>query len=123
MRHIIDQDLLNDFAQNSIGYLPIKFGLFAPFVNDKDSDNPKIRNQYEKFNMNEKKLNNTSPFIPKNSFEYFRQSYNPVVIHQWNGKWQNGKGISIYRRLCQYYIRYAGIWNELCKKFPGYCIK
>lgn len=52
--HIIDQDLLNDVAQNSIGYLPIKFWLFSPFVNDKESDNPKIRNQYEKFNMNEK---------------------------------------------------------------------
>ena len=120
-KNIFDQDLLNDVAQKSIGYLPIKFGLFSPFVNDAESDNPNVANQYEIWNMTEEKLNNTFSYLPKNSKEYFRLSYNPVVIHQWNGKWQNGEGISIYRRLCQYYIRYAGIWNELCEKFPGYC--
>ena len=123
MNHIPDQDLLNDIAQKSIGYLPIKYGLFSPFVDDKDSDNPNIINQYEIFNMNEQKLNKTYSYIPKNSSQFFRQSYNPVVIHQWNGKWQNGSGLTIYRRICQYYIRYAGIWNELCEKYPGYCQK
>ena len=120
---ICDQDLLNDIAQDQIGYLPIRFGLFSPFESDKDSDNPESGNEYIKFQMDEKKLNNTFTYIPKNSHEYFKQSYNPVVIHQWNGKWQCGGGISIYRRLAQYYIRYAGIWKELCEKFPGYCQK
>jgi len=120
---IADQDLLNDIAQEQIGYLPIKFGLFSPFLNDEESDNLNIKNQYEFYNMNEDKLKNTSSYIPKNSKDYFKLSYNPVVIHQWNGKWMKGSGLSIYRRLCQYYIRYAGIWNELCTRFPGYCQK
>ena len=122
--HIIaDQDLLNDVAQKYIGYLPIKFGLFSPFLDDIESDTLNSKNQYEYFNMNEDKLKNTSFYIPKNSNEYFKLSYNPVVIHQWNGKWQNGEGLSIYRRLAQNYIKYAGIWDELCKKIPGYCQK
>ena len=120
---ICDQNLLNDLAQHQIGYLPIRFGLFAPFINDRESDTPGIENQYEIYKMNEKLSKNANYYIPKNTYDYFKQSYNPVVIHQWNGKWQMGEGISIYRRLAQYYIRYAGIWNELCEKFPGYCEK
>jgi hypothetical protein len=120
---ITDQDLINDVAQNQIGYLPVRFGLFSPFVNDIDSDDPKIPNQYEFYNMNEEKLKNKFPFIPKNSIDFFRQSYNPVVIHQWNGKWGEGNGLSIYRRLAHCYMRYAGIYDELCEKQPLYCKK
>ena len=120
---ISDQDLLNDVAQKEIGYLPIKYGLFSPFLSDSDSDRLNSKNQYEIYNMNESKLKNTSYYIPKNSKEFFKLSYNPVVIHQWNGKWQSGKGLSIYRRLAQYYIKIAGIWDELCLKLPGYCKK
>ena len=120
---IADQDLLNDVAQEQIGYLPIKYGIFSPFINDKESDNLTSKNQFEKYKMNEKKLNNTSFYIPKNSNDFFKLSYNPVVIHQWNGKWQFGSGLSIYRRLAQTYIRIAGIWDELCLKKPGYCKK
>jgi hypothetical protein len=120
---ISDQDLLNDVAQKEIGYLPIKFGIFSPFWSDSDSDKLYSINQYELFNLNENKLKNTNYYIPKNSNEYFKLSYNPVVIHQWNGKWQDGQGLSIYRRLAQNYIRIAGIWDELCLSSPGYCIK
>ena len=121
--NIADQDLLNDIAQKEIGYLPIKFGLFSPFLNETETDTLNSKNQYEYYNMNEDKLKNTSFYIPKNSNEYFKLSYNPVVIHQWNGKWQYGKGLSIYRRLAQNYIKYAGIWDELCIKMPDYCKK
>jgi len=123
---ICDQDLLNDIAYGKIGYLPIKYGLFAPFRNDYESDFKSYTNQYQFFQMNELKLLNKSkkfPFIPRNTDEFFRQSYNPVVIHQWNDKWVYGSGLSIYRRLAQYYIRYAGIWEEMCVKLPKYCIK
>ena len=51
------------------------------------------------------------------------QAYNPVIMHQWNGKWMDGDGLTIYRRIAQYYIKYAGIWNEMCEKYPGYCKK
>jgi lipopolysaccharide biosynthesis glycosyltransferase len=52
---IADQDLLNDVAQNKIGYLPVRFGLFSPFINDKDADDPSVINQYEFYQMTEKK--------------------------------------------------------------------
>ena len=120
---IADQDLMNDVAQNEIGYLPVRFGLFSPFLNDKDSDNPKVKNQYEYYKMTKKKLKNKFPYMPKNTSDFFRQSYNPVVIHQWNGKWAFGGGLSIYRRLATCYMRIAGIYDELCKKMPLYCKK
>ena len=120
---IADQHLMNDISQNQIGYLPVRFGLFSPFINDIDSDNPKIKTQYEFYNMTEKKLKNKFSFIPRNASDFFRQSYNPVVIHQWNGKWQRGKGLSIYRRLAQCYMRYAGVYDEICENMPLFCKK
>ena len=51
------------------------------------------------------------------------QGFNPVIIHQWNSKWIQGAGLTIYRRIAQYYIKYAGIWDEMCQKHPGYCKK
>ena len=44
------------------------------------------------------------------------QAYNPVIIHQWNGKWTYGSGLTIYRRIAQLYIKYAGILDETCEK-------
>ena len=106
-----DQDLLNDIGYGKIGYFPIKFGLISPYLNDKSSDNYiykiKLKEKYD--------------FLPINEFN--SQIFNPIVVHHWNAKWVNGKGMSIYRRLVQYYIRFAGIWDELCKQFPGYCSK
>ena len=122
---IADQDLINDVAQNQIGYLPVRFGLFSPFINDNDSDDPKVKTQYVIYKMTKKKLKlkKKFPYIPKNAKDFFRQSYNPVVIHQWNGKWGEGQGLSIFRRLAHYYMRYAGVYNELCEKIPLYCQK
>lgn len=120
---IVDQHLMNDVAQNQIGYLPVRFGLFSPFINDKESDDPKINNQYEFYKMDNKKLKNIFSFLPKNTSDFFRHSYNPVVIHQWNGKWVYGDGLSIYRRLAQCYMRYAGVYDDLYKKLPLYCKK
>ena len=119
--HIADQDLLNDIAYGRIGYYPLKFGLLSPFINDKNSD---IGNYKKELSfVNNIKYKNIFTFIPKDENELFKLSYNPYVIHQWNGKWMNGLGLTIYRRLAQYYIRYAGIWNEVCQVHPGYCIK
>ena len=113
-RHIFaDQDLLNDIAYGKIGYFPIKFGLISPYPNDKSSDNfiykIKLKEKYD--------------FLPKKINEFNAQIFNPIVAHHWNAKWVNGKGMSIYRRIVQYYIRFAGIWDELCKQYPGYCSK
>lgn len=116
-----DQDLLNDIAFGKIGYLPIKFGIRSAFDNDKDSDNPLNENPYQYYVKNYFKIN--FPFIPKNINKIIQLGYNPVVIHQFNGKWMFGKGMTVYRRIGQYYIKLAGIWDEMCKKFPGYCKK
>ena len=115
-----DQDLLNDIAFGKIGYLPIKFGIRSPYTNDYNSDKAKKSNfKY----INKIKFKNIFTFIPKNENELFRYGYNPVVIHQLNGKWMDGSGLTIYRRLAQYYIKLAGIWREMCEKHPGYCEK
>jgi lipopolysaccharide biosynthesis glycosyltransferase len=118
---LIDQDLLNDVAYGKIGYLPIRFGLKAPFTDDKISDSPPYRTDYN--NILEKAKYKEKYNLPKNRFEMNSQAINPVVIHQWNGKWICGRGLSIYRRIVQNYIRIAGIWDEICPVFPGVCKK
>ena len=111
--NIGDQDLLNDISIGRVGMYPIKFGAYSPFIDDSQPIIP----TFKKIN---KDLNG---YLPQNVIEYLKGGYIPYVIHQWNGKWNKGSGLTIYRRIAQYYIRYAGIWEETCKKFPGYCIK
>ena len=116
-----DQDLLNDIAFGKVGYLPMKFGIRAPYRNDKDSDKPLYNNPF--YHMMKKYSKSKYHYIPKNINKAIQLGHNPVVIHQFNGKWMYGKGLSIYRRIAQYYIKLAGIWNEICEKLPGYCLK
>ena len=118
---IADQDLLNDIGYGKIGIFPMKFGLISPYTNDKNSDNKPFIASYSfiyKIKSKEK-----YDFLQKHIREFNVQAFNPVVAHHWNAKWVYGKGMSIYRRLVQYYIRFAGIWDELCQKFPGYSNK
>jgi lipopolysaccharide biosynthesis glycosyltransferase len=116
-----EQDMLNDLANGKVGYLPIRFGLISPFFNDTYSDIPPLNTIYQTINLT--KLNYINSYIPHSYNEYIIQSLNPVIVHHWNAKWMDGNGISVYRRLAQYYIRLAGIWNETCRKFSGYCEK
>ena len=118
---IADQDLLNDILFGKIGYLPFKFGMRSPYGKDVDSDIVLRDNPYSYYAYVYSKVNYT--FNPQNYSKFMQLGYNPIVIHQFNGKWMNGKGLTIYRRIAQYYIRMAGIWNEMCKEFPGYCKK
>ena len=111
--HIGDQDLLNDISIGKIGIYPAKFGLTSPFINDRIPFIPSFKNKNKYLKQ----------FIPQNITEYLIAGYTPNVIHQWNGKWYKGSGLTLYRRIAQYYIRYSGIWEEICKKYPGYCIK
>ncbi len=118
---VADQDLLNDVANGKIGYMPMKYGMIGPFTNDKESDNPPYKTYYTFLGKTQyfKKY----PFLPKDRNEMNLQAYNPFVIHQWNGKWAIGSGLTIYRRIAQYYIKYAGVWDEMCQKLPGFCEK
>ena len=115
------QNYLNDIAYGKIGYLPMKFGIYSPFQNDRQSDTPPFITKYNF--VHKVKYHEIYPFLPKNKSEMNLQAYNPVIIHSWNGKWASGKGLTIYRRIAQLYIKYAGIWNEVCENHPGYCTK
>ena len=99
----------------------MKFGMRAPYKNDKDSDKPLFDNPF--YHTIKKYFKINFRFIPKNINKITQLGNNPIVIHQFNGKWMNGKGLTVYRRLAQYYIKLAGIWEDMCKKHPGYCIK
>ena len=118
---IIGQHVFNDVSYGQIGFLPVKFGLIGAYNNDQLSDNPPFKTRYDYIERVKNKEN--YDFLPKNQDEMNVQAFSPVIIHQWNGKWQRGKGITIYRRIAQYYIRLAGIWDEMCKVHPGYCRK
>ena len=116
-----EQDILSDIAYGYAGYLPIRFGLISPYFNDAESDNPPFKTYFRFINL--KKSDKKYTYIPHNFNEYNLQAFNPVIAHHWNTKWMDGNGMSIYRRLVQYYIFLAGIWEETCKKYPGYCKK
>lgn len=116
-----DQDLLNDILFGKIGYLPMKFGVRPPYSIDADSDIVSEYNPYSYYAQIYSKFN--FPFNPKRISKFIQLGYNPIIIHQFNGKWMYGKGLTVYRRIAQYYIKIAGIWKEMCKEFPGYCKK
>ena len=120
--NIGDQDLLNDICYGKIGYLPIKFGFRPPYNTDSESDKSLLINTYKNYmNIFKKKI---FPYIPKNNNSTYLQSgFNPVVVHQFNGKWMYGRGMTVYRRIAQYYIKLAGISNEINEKFPAYINK
>ena len=118
-----DQNLLNDIAFGKIGYLPLKFGFHTPYDSDQNSDKSFLINPYQHyFKRYEKKI---FPFIPKSKTNdnLLQSGYNQVVVHQFKGKWMFGKGMTVYRRIAQYYIKLAGIWKDIYKEFPGYLKK
>ena len=115
-----DQSLFNILIPDIYkDYIPFRFGGLSPFNSDQNSDNL-IYTHYGIKNL--LKSNSSFPF-PKISLpKITAQLYNPVFIHQWNGKWYKGKGLSIFRYLAKYFIKIAGVWDEICKIKPGYCI-
>ena len=117
-----DQTLYNIIIpDNRKNFFPFKFGGLVPFESDIDSENLKfVPYGYDKW-LNST-LSNSLPENPKNLIKYSSQIYNPVFIHQFSGKWHNGKGLSIFRNLAKYFIILAGILEEVCKKIYGYCI-
>ena len=54
--------------------------------------------------------------------EYCSLYNNSIFVHQFLGKWYYGQGLSIFRNSTKFFIKLAGIWDELCLKRPGYCI-
>ena len=121
-----EQLMINDIANGFIEYLPIEFGLVPPFNNDQFF---KIRERrkktiYECYNLTIiSEMSSKFKFLPKTYEEFLYHAFNPVIVHSWNGKWVEGKGMNIYRRLCQYFIELSGMKTEICQRYPGYCIK
>ena len=105
-----DQDLLNDILFGKVGYLSRRFGFRSKFRNNNELNSVLSDKNFSNYNT-------------KNFKKFILLGFNPIVVHQFGGKWMYGQGLTIYRRLAQYYIKLAGIWNEMCKKFPGYCYK
>jgi hypothetical protein len=118
---LAEQHMLNDIANGKIGYLPVEFGLVPPFSDDELFYNKTEKSVYVYFNLSI--ISKNSNFLPKNYEEFFLSAYNPIIVHSWNGKWSKGKGLNIYRKLCQFFIELTGIKKEICRKIPGYCIK
>ena len=117
----LDQSLFNHLIpDNKKNYFPFRFGGYTHFVNDYDSDFFKFYGfQFKTWLKSD--LSNSLPEKPNSLHELIAQLYNSVFIHQFVGKWYKGKGLSIYRNLVKYFIKIAGIWDELCTKSPGYC--
>lgn len=121
---LADQDLINDIANGRIGYLPIKFGAPPIFINDNHSDEQPFKTFYESNDFfNKIKISGMYPYYLRNENDLIYQAYNPYIVHQYLEKWMFGKGLTIFRKIVQYYIKYAGIWDEMCFKFSGYCLK
>ena len=119
----VDQTLFNivlpDERKN---YFPFKFGGYSIICTDKDSETF----SYVDFGFKDwlnSEYAKSLPDNPKTELNITAHLYNPVYIHVMcgDGKWNLGKGLSIYRHLVKYFIQVAGIWDELCNKKPGYC--
>jgi len=117
-----EQTLFNILIpDNKKHYLPFKFGGFSLFQDDQNYDNKKFEDFKFKewFNSN---LSQSFPDNPKSENGIILNLYNPVFIHQFSGKWKDGKGLSIYRHLAKYFLLKSGVSKEICQKSPGYCI-
>ena len=118
-----DQTLLNIVIPDSKkNYLPFKFGGICLFKNDNFSDSLEF-NQYLGYkNWLKSNLSESLPENPKSEIGILVKLYNPVFIHQFDGKWEKGDGLSIYRLLAKYFILLSGISEKICKIKPGYCL-
>ena len=116
-----DQTLFNIIIpDNKINYLPFKFGGYSFFFNDKNYDSFIFYDFGLKDWLNSN-LSNSLPYKPLSIIGIILNLYNPIYIHQFNGKWEKGQGLTIYRFLAKYFINLAGIKGDICKRKPGYC--
>ena len=117
-----EQQMINDINYGKIAYLPVEFGLVQPYNNDIFLHKRKNKMAfYDCYNYTI--ISNTSSFIPKTYYDFLHGAFNPIIVHSYNGKWAKGKGMNIYRKLCQYFIELSGLKKEICRNRPGYCKK
>ena len=115
-----DQSLLNIvIPDDKKDYFPFTFGVYSIFK----YDNSFVKKNYYDCGLASwfaSELNNL-PENPKTIEAYYSLFNNSIFIHQFDGKWERGQGLSRCRKSAQYFIKLAGIWEELCLKKPGYC--
>ena len=116
---LAEQHMINDIAYGEIWYLPIEYGLAQPFEFDNQFNFTK-RPIFQ--NINLILISKYSNFLPKTYEEFVYKAYSSIIVHSWYGKWADGRGMNIYRKLCQYFIELSGMKKEICSEFPGYCI-
>ena len=121
-KRTIDELLINRVCK--VGFVEMKYGAIPPFESDDSSDKYKITVHAEHILVDEN-TNKQYPYTASDTKDWIIKTYNYAVIHSWNAKWKNGKGMSIHRRLAQYYIKLAGIWDIVCndKSIYKYCNK
>ena len=90
-----DQTLINILIpDDKKNYLPFKFGGFSLFSDDKNYDYMK----FEDFGFKNWLNSIYSKYLPEKPDSengIIIKLYNPRFIHQFNGKWENGTGLSI----------------------------
>ena len=122
LRGAPDQTLFNIIIpDDKKNYIPFKFGGFSLFSSDNNYDSL-IYDDFKFKSWFNSKLSLSLPDNPKSESGIILNLYNPSFIHQFYGKWKDGKGLSIYRLLAKYFILLTGISDEICTKKPGYCI-
>ena len=115
-----DQTLLNFIIpDNKKHYFPFRLGLYSIFREDGSFEKKEYFDRGLKswFASKSNLVDN-----PKTISEYYSIYNNSIFIHQFVGKWYKGLGLSMCRKLVKYFIKLAGIWEELCLKRPLYCI-
>ena len=113
---LAEQNMINDIRNGKIGYIPVEFGLVPPFEDDESSSNITKTSIYRFFNLNI--ISENSSFLAKTYEEYMSLAYNAVIIHCWNGKWNYGTGMNIYRKLSQFFINLTGHRKRNISKSP-----
>jgi hypothetical protein len=120
LKGAVDQTLFNIIIpDDKKDYFPFTLGVYSTF----EKDDSFIKNDYFDSGLKNwlaSKSNNLKD-NPKTLSEYFSLFNNSIFIHQFYGKWYNGTGLSLCRNSSKYFIKLAGIWEELCSKKPGYC--
>lgn len=116
-----DQTLFNIIIpDDKKDYFPFRLGVYSIFEDDNSFNKKIYDNDSGLRNWIASELNNL-PDNPKTMSEYCSLYNNSIFIHQFLGKWYFGQGLSICRNSAKFFIKLAGIWDELCLKRPGYC--
>ena len=115
-----DQSLLNIvIPDDKKDYFPFTFGVYSIYKYDWSY----AKNIYYRAGLKGwlASKSNHLPENPRTIPQYYALYKNATFIHQFEGKWFYGQGLSRCRNSAKYFIKLAGIWEELCKKRPGYC--